>query len=299
MSRTAKDRLRALSSTHKRAASFTDVQRPHIQRRLNSPAAPPSTPPVQFPGPSTSTATGPSLSDFGFRFTQDIQEALPDTPTADVAPHAEAPTVGIPLNTIDEDLEDVLVNHGVSGKVFPVLRVQNAHSRHAQGQNEMSHEWLKGCAQRYLNQILICESSGNVESSCDDCNAPCPRFICRDCLNNALLCAACIRRCHKHFPCHRFGEWKGQHFEDIDSSKFGLILHLGHGGNECNLGKTMVFTLGDITGIHSLNVRFCRHPGSVDFPKQLLDAQIFPCSDKRPKTWIYLHCAPKVSSSEH
>lgn len=252
---------------------------------------------------------GPPVSAFSFRFTQDIREALNKSLAQDGAsPQPEPRLDSVPLNTVDEDLEDVLFNHGVSGKVGHTLLVRCANSHQAKGQNEMSQDWLKGCAQQYLDRILLRETVEDLPALCQDCNAPSPTFVCRDCLNNLLLCSACIRERHQYFPCHRFREWKGHHFVDCDSSQLGIILHLGHGGHECNLGKTCTFTLGDITGIHTLNIRFCRHPGSADSPRQLLDAQIFPCSDKRPKSGFtftllrkfhYLGTEAKLSSQRY
>lgn len=148
----------------------------------------------------------------------------------------------------------------------------------------MSQDWLNGCAQSYLNRILRGEALGSHPSNCADCGALAPMFKCKDCLNNGLLCQPCLLKRHQHFPCHRFLEWNGKHFTKRTSKELGYVFHLGHGGNSCDLGKTCDFILGDMSGIHDIRIRFCRHPGKLDFPKQLLDAHIFPCSDKRPQS---------------
>lgn len=148
----------------------------------------------------------------------------------------------------------------------------------------MSQDWLNGCAQTYLNRILHAEALTSFQPTCRDCDADQPTFKCKDCLNNALLCRSCLLQRHQHFPCHQFVEWNGHHFKNRTSKELGYVFHLGHGGHPCNLGKTSDFVLGDTSGIHEIRIRFCRHPGKPDFPKQLLDAHIFPCSDKRPQS---------------
>jgi hypothetical protein len=50
------------------------------------------------------------------------------------------------------------------------------------------------------------------------------------------------------------------------------------------MGFERPLVLGDITGLHSVVVRFCRHPGHGAQSKQLLDANIFHCSEERPET---------------
>jgi hypothetical protein len=50
------------------------------------------------------------------------------------------------------------------------------------------------------------------------------------------------------------------------------------------MGFERAVVIGDITGLHHVIVRFCRHPGRGAQSKQLLDANIFPCSDERPQT---------------
>lgn len=148
----------------------------------------------------------------------------------------------------------------------------------------MSQDWLQYCAQAYLTRLMHAEVPPGPNPLCADCGKTNATFQCRDCLNSAMLCSECILSRHSYIPTHRAREWNGKYFAARTWTSLGYVFHLGHGGKPCNLGKTVPFTLGDTTGIREINIRFCRHPGHVDFPKQLLDAKIFPCSDKRPRS---------------
>jgi hypothetical protein len=50
------------------------------------------------------------------------------------------------------------------------------------------------------------------------------------------------------------------------------------------MGLDRDFLLCDMNGFHTITMRFCRHPGHGDPAHQLLEAQIFPSSDKHPAT---------------
>jgi hypothetical protein len=83
---------------------------------------------------------------------------------------------------------------------------------------------------------------------------------------------------------HRFHQWNGTYFENIPSLALGYVFHLGHAGRACDMGFKRALVIGDITGIHTVIVRFCRHPGHGGQSHQLLDANIFPCSEDHPQT---------------
>jgi hypothetical protein len=74
------------------------------------------------------------------------------------------------------------------------------------------------------------------------------------------------------------------HYTSISLRDLGFAFHLGHGGQKCTMGNDREFLLCDTNGFHKIVIRFCRHPGHGDPARQLLEAQIFPSSDKRPAT---------------
>lgn len=146
-------------------------------------------------------------------------------------------------------------------------------------------DWLQGCAQTYLDRLLETEALDNGdERSCDACERPGPLFGCADCLHQTVICKDCLFLAHQKLPTHRFKKWTGTYFARVASDSLGFVFHLGHGGAPCSLGHNRHFTLGDVNGIHELDVRFCRCPGRGDGSAQLLRARIYPCSNERPES---------------
>ncbi|KAF8598494.1 hypothetical protein BDV93DRAFT_451116, partial [Ceratobasidium sp. AG-I] len=105
---------------------------------------------------------------------------------------------------------------------------------------------------------------------------------CCNCAHSDPMCAKCICNQHMQLPFHRFQRCNGSFYAQVDSKELGYQFFLGHNGNPCNKGVTCDFVLGNITGLHSLRVHFCAHRGAGDAASQLLQAKIFPCSDKIP-----------------
>jgi hypothetical protein len=98
------------------------------------------------------------------------------------------------------------------------------------------------------------------------------------------LCRECLLAVHQRIPTHRFRCWTGSHFTSVTVRELGLVFHLGHAGNRCDLGQDQTFLLCDTNGFHELTVRYCRHPGHGDAARQLLESQIYPSSDQWPAT---------------
>jgi hypothetical protein len=149
----------------------------------------------------------------------------------------------------------------------------------------MLQDWLNFSAKPYLYSTLKSESLSQQGSVCVVCDREEQHlFQCRDCLHQWAQCTKCLLDKHPLLPTHRFRKWTGTHFKNISSSELGYIFHLGHVGKACDMGFEHAFVIGDITGLHSVVVRFCCHPGHGAQSKQLLDANIFPCSEERPQT---------------
>ncbi|KAG9097442.1 hypothetical protein FS749_006276 [Ceratobasidium sp. UAMH 11750] len=213
-----------------------------------------------------------SLSTFAAELSAQLPTSKHSTPheSADgPPPHASLhPGDALPstLNRIDEDLEESVINKPGQSK----------------GQNQMMQEWLTESAGVFLHNVLLAETLDNPTSVCTYCHLERDRlFQCRDCLHCSIHCLGCLQTRHSNFPTHRLREWTGTHFRNVSPSDTGLVFHLGHGGLPCNMGSERDFTLGDLNGIHVIRVRFCSHPGKPGEVRQLMQAQIFPCSEKR------------------
>jgi hypothetical protein len=149
----------------------------------------------------------------------------------------------------------------------------------------MLQDWLTFSTKPYLYNTLRSESLSQQGSVCVSCDREHQDLIqCRDCLHQWAQCVECSLGKHTLLPTHRFRKWTGTHFENVSASELGYVFHLGHAGKACDMGFECTLVIGDITGIHNVVVRFCQHPGRGGQSKQLLDANVFPCSEERPQT---------------
>jgi hypothetical protein len=135
----------------------------------------------------------------------------------------------------------------------------------------MLDEWLHESAEAYLHHILASETIHDQGGGCVQCqDATGNLYQCRDCVHCWAYCRRCILGTHHSLPTHRFREWTGRSFRNICSDDIDYVFHLGHGG--------------DTNGFHTITVRYCRHPGRGSHSKQLLQARIFPCSERDPQS---------------
>jgi hypothetical protein len=255
-------------------SAFTPVSATHKHPRIHQ-------------DPPLSLSTHPAPTRPLFSFTHSLRESLP-AEVSEPQGITVLPETGGQEQSPDphiSDDEEAPVRTTASGKViFPPSRQMLAESP-AQGQNEMMTDWLNSSAQSYLLNTLRSESISAQGQTCVQCEMPSdPIFQCRDCLHQWGRCTPCLRMAHQFLPSHRFHKWVGTHFENTQSSEIGLVFHLGHVGRSCDMGFEREFVLGDTNGLHSITVHFCRHPGRGSPAKQLMDANIFPCSETRPQT---------------
>jgi hypothetical protein len=222
-----------------------------------------------------------------FTFTSTMRDSLPknmsdEYRTEDFAPPDDPPPHD-DAHVPDEDEPPLL--SAASGKVNIFLVVLPVTEVCVQGQNEMLTDWLNTSASSYLLNTLRLESIHEQGLQCVQCEQPCNAlFQCKDCLHQWGKCAPCLREAHRCLPTHRYRKWVGTHFENTDSSEIRFVFHLGHAGKPCDMGFERAFVLGETNGLHNITIRFCRHPGRGSPSKQLMDANIFPCSDVRPQT---------------
>jgi hypothetical protein len=235
------------------------------------------------------TQTHPAPSTPLFTFTHTLRNALPVAVNdvaheAVVTSSADDTCAGSP-SLLDEELEGMILNPPASGKVRAAPPILPLCSLRVKGQNQMLQDWLTFSAKPFLYNSLRSESLSQQGSVCVSCDRENQDLIqCRDCLHQWAQCAECLLGKHTLLPMHQFQKWNGTYFENISSSALGYVFHLGHAGRACDLGFERVLVIGDITGIHTVIVRFCRHPGRGGQSHQLLDANIFPCSEDRPQT---------------
>ncbi|KAG1864551.1 hypothetical protein C8R48DRAFT_601928 [Suillus tomentosus] len=142
-------------------------------------------------------------------------------------------------------------------------------------------------------------------------------FRCHCCLGEPFYCSNCCRTTHRRLPFHYILEWNGTYFEESSLTKAGLEFYLGHGGEPClsdpNILTGDVFdwvetddqidpddipsetvmkwvsdkkatTIVDMTGIHSLILRYCQCLNSLSPDRQLFQMGMFPASFTHPKT---------------
>jgi hypothetical protein len=222
-----------------------------------------------------------------FTFTSALRDSLPNYVSDEQRTQDFAPPDDSPLHDdahIPEE-EELPLFSAASGKVHLLLVVLSFTQIRVQGQNEMLTDWLNTSASSYLLNTLRSESIHEQGLHCVQCELPCDAlFQCRDCLHQWGKCAPCLRQAHFCLPGHRYRKWVGTHFENTDSSEIGFVFQLGHAGKPCDMGFERVFVLGDTNGLHNITIRFCRHPGRGSPSKQLMDSNIFPCSDLRPQT---------------
>jgi hypothetical protein len=267
-------RKRVLKLAYENDHGFTQVsatrKRPKIQQDLPQPRA------------TRSAPTQPL-----FTFTHTMRESLPtdffeiQSTTVHSAPDKVQPP---PDSHVLDDEEGRLRTPASSKVLYYTSCLMFTHPC-AQGQNEMMNDWLNSSAQSFLLNTLRSESIFEQGQTCAQCEMQYnPIFQCRDCLHQWGRCAPCLRDTHQSLPSHQYRKWVGTHFENAQSSDLGYVFQLGHTGKPCDMGFECTFVLGDINGLHNITVRFCCHPGHGSPAKQLMDANIFPCSDTRPQT---------------
>ncbi|RDX39980.1 hypothetical protein OH76DRAFT_1423978 [Lentinus brumalis] len=131
------------------------------------------------------------------------------------------------------------------------------------------------------SQEVECAECGTTESVI---------FRCADCATRRLHCQACILKKHSHLPLHSLEKWHSKHWEKTALRDLGLVFQLGHDGTPCAnpSEKTRRVVIGDVTGIHEVQVKFCECLDEDDtFTHQwvqLLRHGWFPATTNRPAT---------------
>ncbi|KAL0070568.1 hypothetical protein AAF712_002407 [Marasmius tenuissimus] len=111
---------------------------------------------------------------------------------------------------------------------------------------------------------------------------------CLDCTISVPTCTTCFLAAHRLLPFHWAEIWNGRYFERKESHELGVVFHLGHYGDRCDLvapNSTPVnVTVVDCNGIHAAKIVYCQCPGSSGRFQQLLEARLFPATVDLPHT---------------
>ncbi|KAK7059994.1 hypothetical protein R3P38DRAFT_2496266, partial [Favolaschia claudopus] len=144
-----------------------------------------------------------------------------------------------------------------------------------------------------MKKILATEAHTRFGSPCACGNAVC-EVTCNDCTQYQPTCKACFVSQHRTRPFHWAEVWDAGRgcLVRHDIARLDHVIALGHYGAACEVssGGGTPFTIVSSNGIHATRVDFCRHGVALDKVGLLLDAQLFPCSFKDPKSAITFEC---------
>ncbi|KAK7033875.1 CxC2 domain-containing protein [Favolaschia claudopus] len=144
----------------------------------------------------------------------------------------------------------------------------------------------------YLGIMLRRDGCRNAaRETCRRCNVSAdPRYRCRDCFGDDMLCQDCVVDRHAENPLHRIEWWNDLFFEPSSLKDAGLVVQLGHRPRErCGLSHPfhVDFVVLHTNGIHRVAARSCQYEHRLENGEefeQLLRAGWFPATDDRPRT---------------
>ncbi|KAF5313625.1 hypothetical protein D9611_010064 [Ephemerocybe angulata] len=172
----------------------------------------------------------------------------------------------------------------------------SAKEKDVEGENGTSptsthQEWIRDYREAYLREMLWLEGRGGRTSPavCLGCGgAVAPTYRCTTCIGAEMLCKTCIVSAHQQNPFHFIEVWIDSHFERITLKTLGLQIQLGHApGQVCanpDPPRQNDFVVVDTTGIHEVNLSFCRCDGMKPHFVQLLRYGLFPGTGMEPRT---------------
>ncbi|KAI0686904.1 hypothetical protein C8T65DRAFT_590675 [Cerioporus squamosus] len=162
-------------------------------------------------------------------------------------------------------------------------------------QNKVA-EWLPMYAEfldeliRYYGGETAVESEPQI---CSTCNLEPAAFRCSACSVRHVQCARCIIKKHVDLPLHAIKilqQWTSKMWKKTSLRELGFVFQLGHEGGTCPCPapKTRRLVVGDVTGIHEVQVRFCE---CLDNNEQFTHQWVqvfrqgwFPATTNRPAT---------------
>ncbi|KDN36644.1 hypothetical protein RSAG8_10686, partial [Rhizoctonia solani AG-8 WAC10335] len=188
--------------------------------------------------------------------------------------------------------------------------------RHNKTPNDNLREWLDLFADDYLDTLYALDSPPPTPH-CSLCALPTNSnhlYRCMCCIGAGDLCSTCIKSLHRFTPTHRIKRWDGSSWAGSSLLDIGHVLFLGHNGQPCptkqpqqapaekkaddkknaddeqsdNIPGALKLYIGDINGFTRSKVLYCRCPGALEKPRQLLAVSLFPCSHRHPESAMTL-----------
>lgn len=138
------------------------------------------------------------------------------------------------------------------------------------------------------------ECNPDVSTPCGCGSGKFREYRCGDCLLSPLVCAACLVASHASEPFHWAEKWDGSCFEQVDMSSLGLVVHLGHSGQQCPAEnpKSYLLKVIDVNGFHDTKVVYCTCKLSMGVEKsiQLARHGLLPSAPKYPEVAFTFRC---------
>ncbi|KAJ7096175.1 hypothetical protein C8R44DRAFT_644543, partial [Mycena epipterygia] len=144
----------------------------------------------------------------------------------------------------------------------------------------------------YLDEMLRLEGRGSQDAytKCAKCGEADPLYRCAQqlCHGAWMFCTKCTVENHAQLPTHWIECWNGSFFErkslNVD---LGLKVQLGHpAGIWCPTATEahQKFVVIDVTGIHTIALRFCACDGRLMHRQQLMRVRWWPATALDPQT---------------
>ncbi|TFK79956.1 hypothetical protein K466DRAFT_504721 [Polyporus arcularius HHB13444] len=143
---------------------------------------------------------------------------------------------------------------------------------------------------RFYGGEYAVESPDLPCSTCKSVNLNGKFFRCASCTTRSVHCQACLLANHSQLPLHTIEGWNGKHWEKSSLRKLGYVFQLGHDGGPCPCpgDTTRRLVVGDVSGIHEVQIRFCEClDESEEFTYtwvQVFRQGWFPATTNRPAT---------------
>ncbi|KLO04514.1 hypothetical protein SCHPADRAFT_794629, partial [Schizopora paradoxa] len=152
-------------------------------------------------------------------------------------------------------------------------------------------DWLP-YRQSYGDELIRRDGRGDAvgDMLCLDCKASDGVVRCMDCMGDRVLCCDCMLARHRCLPLHVIKRWNNGFWAHCSLYELGLVFHLGHCGDECPVGTSLVPVsyIMDVNGPHNVAVKVCRC-GDIQHEdreprNQFLRMGWYPATPHRPQT---------------
>jgi len=138
------------------------------------------------------------------------------------------------------------------------------------------------------SSILKMKTHQDIGKPCSCGSALARLYRCQECFNSRMFCGSCVVSAHTHGAFHHIRKWVGTHFICTSLKELGLVITLGHSGDQCpNLSNTThgrPTTVVHTNGMHETVIRYCHCLEAPLEPFQLIEAGLFPSTLDQPAT---------------